>query len=103
MYKAVVATSRWERERRQGCKVELTIRPLSVFIERERMESLRQFGMAWQSKMNECGIECTNSQLVPSDHPTSNCIIRMVAIMKFDLPVGYEFYCPTVWFSLTLV
>lgn len=99
MYKALVATGRWQMERQWGFRAQLTIRPLSMFMDNQRMNSLRQFGNAWQVKMRACGIECRNAEVVPSNAYSSDYIIRILAIMKFN---GTEFSSPTVWFSLSM-
>lgn len=99
MYKALVATSRWERERRWGFRAKLTVRPLMMFIDRTRTNSLLRFGNVWQDKMRACGIECRDAELVPSNAYTTDYIIRILAIMKFT---STEMSCPTVWFSLSM-
>lgn len=99
MYKALVATSRWEMERRWGFRAKLTIRPLLMFMDNLRIDSLRHFGNVWQDKMRACGIECRDAELVPSNAYTSDYIIRILVIMKFT---PSEFSSPTVWFSLSM-
>ena len=99
MYKALVATSRWEMERRWGFRAKLTIRPLMMFIEDMRTISLLRFGNAWQDKMRACGIEYRDAELVPPNAYTSDFIIRILAIMKFS---SSDMSCPTVWFSLSM-
>lgn len=99
MFKALVATSRWERERRWGFRVKSTVRPLMLFIGNTRTDSLLRFGNAWQDKMRACGIECRDAELVPSNAYTSDYIIRILAIMSFT---SSETSCPTVWFVLSM-
>lgn len=99
MYKALVATSRWQMERQWGFRAQLTVRPLSMFMDTPRMNSLRHFGNVWQDKMRACGIECRNAEVVPSNAYSSDYIIRILAIMKFT---SSEFNSPTVWFSLSM-
>lgn len=99
MYKALVATSRWQMERQWGFRAQLTIRPLSMFMDNRRMNSLRHFGNAWQDKMRACGIDCRNADVVPSNAYSSDYIIRILAIMKFT---PSEMSSPTVWFSLSM-
>lgn len=99
MYKALVATSRWERERRWGFRVKLIVRPLSVFLGSTRTDSLLRFGNAWQEKMRACGIECREAELVPSYAYQSDYIIRILAVMSFTSP---ETRFPTVWFALSM-
>lgn len=99
MYKALVATSRWQMERQWGFRAQLTIRPLSMFMDLRRMNSLQHFGNAWQDKMRECGIECRNADVVPSNAYSSDYIIRVLAIMKFT---ASGMSSPTVWFSLSM-
>ena len=98
MYKALLATSRWEMERRWGFRAKLTVRPLSMFLNNTRTSALLRFGNAWQDKMRACGIECRNAELVPCNAYSSDYIIRILAIMKFT---SFE-SCPTVWFSLSI-
>ena len=99
MYKALVATSRWQAERRWGFRAKLTIRPLSLFMDRARMNILRDFGNEWQDKMRICGIECRDAEVVPSNAYSTDYIIRILAIMKFNRD---EYGSPTVWFSLSM-
>lgn len=99
MYKALVATSRWEMERQWGFRAQLTVRPLSLFMDNLRTQSLLHFGNMWQDKMRACGIECRNAYVVPSNAYSSDYIIRILAIMKFT---SSETSSPTVWFSLSM-
>ena len=99
MYKALLATSRWEMERGWGFRAKLTVRPLAMFIDNTRTRSLLRFGNAWQDKMRACGIECRDAELVPSNAYSSDYIIRILVIMKFT---STEMSCPTVWFSLSM-
>ena len=96
MYRALVGTFRWERERRLNCRVALTVRPLSMFMDNTRMSLLLRFGNVWQNKMRACGIECRDAQVVPSNAHTTDYFIRILAIVKFT---STEMSCPTVWFS----
>lgn len=100
MYKALVATSRWEMERQWGFRAQLTVRPLSMLMDIARMNSLRHFGNVWQDKMRACGIECRNAEVVPSNAYSSDYIIRILAIMKFTSSENSS--SPTVWFSLSM-
>ena len=99
MYKALVATSRWEQERQWGFRVTLVIRPLTMFMDNRRTQSLLQFGNKWQDKMRACGIECRNAEVVPCNAYSSDYIIRILAIMKFS---ASEWSSPTVWFALSM-
>ena len=99
MYRALVGTNRWERERRLDFCVKLTVRPLSMFMDNTQINSLLRFGNAWQNKMRACGIECRDAQVVPSNAHTTDYFIRILAIIKFT---STEMSCPTVWFSLSM-
>lgn len=99
MYKALVATSRWQMERQWGFRAQLTIRPLMMFFDAPRTNSLQQFGNAWQDKMRACGIECRDAEVVPSNAYSSDYIIRILVIMKFT---SSQFSSPTVWFALSM-
>lgn len=99
MYKALVATSRWEVERGWGFRAKLTIRPLMMFIDNMRIRSLLRFGNAWQDKMRACGIECRNAEVVRWNAYSTDYIIRILAIMKFS---SSNMSYPTVWFALSM-
>lgn len=100
MYRALVGTNVWERERGRGLRVNLLIRPLSMFIDNTRMNLLLRFGNVWQNKMRSCGINCRDAQIVPSNAYTTDYFIRILAIIKFISTENTS--CPTVWFSLSL-
>lgn len=100
MYRALIGTFRWERDRRRGHRVNLVVRPLSLFISNERMNLLLRFGKAWQNKMRACGINCRDAQVVPSNAFTTDYFIRILAIIKFISTENTS--CPTVWFSLSM-
>ena len=100
MYKALVATSRWERERRWGFRVKLIVRPLTLmFLRSMWADSLLRFGNAWQEKMRAGGIECREAELLPSNAYQSDYIIRILTVMSFTSS-GIRF--PTVWFALSM-
>lgn len=100
LYRALVGTNVWERGRRRGLRVNLLIRPLSMFIDNMRMNLLLRFGNVWQNKMISCGINCRDAQIVPSNAYTTDYFIRILAIIKFISIENTS--CPTVWFSLSL-
>lgn len=98
MYRALVATSRWERDR--GLRVTLVVRPLSLFLTDEHKSCLLRFARTWQGYMRiRCGMNCTECQLVPSYVYESEYFIRILCIMEFTPPATRY---PTVWFSLSL-
>lgn len=100
LYRALVGTNVWERERRIGMRVNLLVRPLSMFIDNTRINKLLRFGNAWQNKMRSCGINCRDAQIVPSNAYTTDYFIRILVIIKFISTENMS--CPTVWFSLSL-
>ena len=99
MYRALVATNRWETQRRLGVRVKLIVRPLSLFLDNEYRECLLRFANAWQRYMRACGIGCREAELVPSYAYESEYFIRILCIMEFTPPSTRY---PTVWFALSM-
>ena len=97
MYRALVSTHNWDLHRRLGVRVKLSVRPLSLFLDNEYRDCLLRFGNVWQRYMRACGIECGESELVPSFAYESNYFIRILCIMEFPSSTRY----PTVWFALS--
>lgn len=99
MYRALVATNRWETQSRLGVRVKLIVRPLSLFLDDEYRECLLRFANMWQQYMRTCGIGCREAELVPSYAYESHYFIRILSIMEFAPPSTRY---PTVWFALSM-